>query len=59
MIRISLIMLILFPLLGTSQEKDSVYLSKNIKEVQIIGLNANEKTPVTFTNISEKELERA
>ena len=57
MIRISLIMLILFPLLGTSQEKDSVYLSKNIKEVQIIGLNANEKTPVTFTNISEKELE--
>ena len=55
--RISFIVFVMLPFFGTTQGKDSVYLSETIQEVQIIGLNAHEKTPVTFTNIDKEELE--
>ena len=37
------------------QVSDSLALS-SLEEVQLIGIRANDNTPVTFTNITQKEL---
>ena len=39
------------------KSQDSISIYKILEEVQIMGITANEKTPISFTNIKEKELE--
>ena len=39
------------------QQKDSIPLSQLLEEVQVKGITW-EKTPVSYTNLSEKEIEK-
>ena len=48
-----------FPFIGfTQQPNDSISLRKVLDEVNVNALRANEKTPMTFTNISKSEIEK-
>ena len=49
---------IVLPLLSISQHQDTIPLSQILEEVQITGINAGEKTPITYINISENEIEK-
>ena len=55
--RISISILLILPFLGNAQQQDTIPLSQILEEVQITGVNAGEKTPVSYTNISESEIE--
>ena len=46
--KMSIAVLISLPFLGIAQKKDTVPLSQILEEVQIIGVNAGEKTPVSL-----------
>ena len=50
--------LIASSILSIAQQKDTIPLSQLLEEVQVKGVNAGEKTPVSFTNLSEKEIEK-
>ena len=56
--RMSIVILIVLPFLASAQKQDTIPLSKILEEVQITGVNAGEKTPVSYTNISESEVEK-
>jgi iron complex outermembrane receptor protein len=45
-----------FTLLG--QEQDTIKIKKTLEEVNVNAIRANDKTPITFTNINKKEIER-
>jgi len=46
-----------FSFVSLAQEQDSVLIKKQLTEVQVNALRATEITPVSFTNISNEELE--
>ena len=49
-------LLLAFPIVGFAQQpSDSISLRKILDEVNVNALRANEKTPMTFTNISKSE----
>jgi len=51
--------LLAIPFIGFSQQpSDSISLRKVLDEVNVNALRANEKTPMTFTNISKSEIEK-
>ena len=52
------VVLIALSIFSFAQQKDSIPLSQLLEEVQVKGVNAGEKTPVSFTNLSEKEIEK-
>ena len=56
--KISLAIFIALPFLGIAQKQDTIPLSQILEEVQITGVNAGEKTPVSYTNISESEIKK-
>ena len=56
--RISIAILLILPVLANAQQQDTIPLSQILEEVQITGVNAGEKTPVSYTNISESEIEK-
>ena len=56
--KISIAILLTLPFLSIAQKQDTIPLSKILEEVQINGVNAGEKTPVSYTNISESEIEK-
>ena len=55
---LSTLVLIALSIFSFSQQKDTIPLSKLLEEVQVKGVNAGEKTPVSYTNLSEKEIEK-
>lgn len=56
--KINLALFLCLPFIGISQKQDTIPLIQTLKEVQINGVNAEEKTPVSYTNISENEIEK-
>ena len=42
-----------------AQESDSITFKKNLDEVSVNALRANEKTPIAFTNISKSEIKKS
>ena len=52
------VVLIALSIFSFAQQKDTIPLSKLLEEVQVKGVNAGEKTPVSYTNLSEKEIEK-
>ena len=52
------VVLIALSIFSFAQQKDTIPLSQLLEEVQVKGVNAGEKTPVSFTNLSEKEIEK-
>lgn len=46
-----------FTSVAQTQEQDSVFIKKQLKEVQVNALRATDITPVSFSNISKQELE--
>ena len=57
--KICIAILLALPFLGFSQQpNDSISLRKVLDEVNVNALRANEKTPMTFTNISKSEIEK-
>jgi iron complex outermembrane recepter protein len=56
--RMSILILIVLPFLASAQKQDTIPLSQILEEVQITGVNAGEKTPISYTNISESEIEK-
>ncbi|MBT3611368.1 MAG: TonB-dependent receptor [Flavobacteriales bacterium] len=51
--------LLALPFIGFAQQpSDSISLRKVLGEVNVNALRANEKTPMTFTNISKSEIEK-
>ena len=56
--RISIVILLVLPFLASAQKQDTIPLPQILEEVQITGVNAGEKTPVSFTNITEDDIEK-
>ena len=57
--KICIAVLFALPFIGfTQQPNDSISLRKVLDEININALRANEKTPITFTNISKSEIEK-
>ena len=54
-----LLILNFFALNITAQESDSITFKKNLDEVSVNALRANEKTPMAFTNISKSEIKKS
>ena len=52
-----IVALMALPLLGLAQQQDTIPLSQILEEVQVQGVNARETTPVSYTNLSEEEIE--
>ena len=55
---LSTVVLIALSIFSFAQQKDSIPLSQLLEEVQVKGINAGQKTPVSYTNLSEKEIEK-
>ena len=55
----SVVALMALPLLGLTQQQDTIPLSQILEEVQVQGVNAGETTPVSYTNLSEEEIENS
>ncbi len=55
---LSTVVLIALSIFSFAQQKDSIPLSQLLEEVQVKGVNAGQKTPVSYTNLSEKEIEK-
>ena len=52
--------LLIIPFIGFSQEPtDSVRIKKILNEVNVNALRAKEKNPFAFTNVNQKEIEKA
>lgn len=57
-IKKSIIVLLTIPFICFSQQQnDTVQIKKNLQEINISALRANEKTPVTFTNINKQKID--
>jgi len=56
---LSTVVLIALSIFSFAQQKDSIPLSQLLEEVQVKGINAGQKTPVSHTNLFEKEIEKA
>ena len=54
-----LLILNFFALNIIAQESDSITFKKNLDEVSVNALRANEKTPIAFTNISKSEIKKS
>ena len=54
-----LLILNFFALNIIAQESDSITFKKNLDEVSVNALRANEKTPMAFTNISKSEIKKS
>lgn len=54
-----LLILNFFALNLIAQESDSITFKKNLDEVSVNALRANEKTPMAFTNISKSEIKKS
>lgn len=54
-----LLILNFFALNIIAQELDSITFKKNLDEVSVNALRANEKTPIAFTNISKSEIKKS
>jgi len=54
--RIYIIILLILPLLGLTQQTDSIHIKKILNEVNINALTDIKTTPIAFTNISKKEI---
>lgn len=46
------------PIIGLAQQQDTIPMNQILEEVNVKSIIAGEKTPMTFTNISEKEIEK-
>ena len=55
---LSTVVLIALSIFSFAQQKDTIPLSQLLEEVQVKGVNAGQKTPVSYTNLSEKEIEK-
>ena len=55
---LSTVVLIALSIFSFAQQKDTIPLSQLLEEVQVKGINAGQKTPVSYTNLSEKEIEK-
>ena len=55
----SVVALMALPLLGLTQQQDTIPISQTLEEVQVQGVNARETTPVSYTNLSEEEIENS
>ena len=51
--------MMILPIFGFTQQQDTISLSQLLEEVQVKGVNAGEKTPVSYTNLSEEELDKS
>ena len=51
-------LIICIPFIGMSQKNDTIPLLKTLPELQITGVNAGEKTPMSYTNMSENEIDK-
>ena len=47
------------PMFGLSQLQDTISLSQILEEVQVKSVNAGDKTPVSYTNLSEEEIDKS
>ena len=47
------------PMFGLAQLQDTISLSQLLEEVQVKSVNAGEKTPVSYTNLSEEEIDKS
>ena len=47
------------PIFGFTQQQDTISLSQILEEVQVKGVNAGEKTPISYTNLSEEEIDKS
>ena len=55
----SIAVLMTLPIFGFTQQQDTISLSQLLEEVQIKGVNAGEKTPISYTNLSEDEIDKS
>ncbi|MAO72001.1 MAG: TonB-dependent receptor [Flavobacteriales bacterium] len=55
----SIAVMMTLPIFGFTQQQDTVSLSQLLEEVQVKGVNAGEKTPISYTNLSEKEIDKS
>ena len=55
----SIAVLMTFPIFGFTQQLDTISLSQILEEIQVKGVNAGEKTPISYTNLSEEEIDKS
>jgi len=56
--KMSIAALMALPIFSFAQQQDTIPLSSILEEVQVSGVNAGEKTPVSYTNVTEEEIEK-
>ena len=56
--KLSITVLMAIPIIGLAQQQDTIPMNQILEEVNVKSIIAGEKTPMTFTNISEKEIEK-
>ena len=56
--KLSIAILTALPIIGFAQQKDTIPINQILEEVNVKSTIALEKTPMAFTNISEKEIEK-
>ena len=56
--KLSITLLMAIPIIGLAQQQDTIPMNQILEEVNVKSIIAGEKTPMTFTNISEKEIEK-
>ena len=54
----SIAALMALPIFSFAQQQDTIPLSSILEEVQVSGVNAREKTPVSYTNVTEEAIEK-
>ena len=55
----SIAVLMTLPIFGFTQQLDTISLSQLLEEVQVKGVNAGEKTPISYTNLSAEEIDKS
>ena len=50
--------MMILSMFGIAQQQDTISLSQLLEEVQVKGVNAGEKTPVSYTNLSEEKIDK-
>ena len=55
----SIAVMMTLPMFGLAQLQDTISLSQLLEEVQVKSVNAGEKTPVSYTNLSEEEIDKS
>ena len=56
--KLSITALMAIPIICLAQQQDTIPMNQLLEEVNVKSTIAGEKTPMTFTNISEKEIEK-